>query len=118
MDAGVIDVWMQRPTLRQLQNEMFDSLRRWLGANMPAAVLPLDVTIRAMDEAGVAVGLTAAWYGPTGDLVRNDEVADYVGKYPTRLRGVAGADLRKPMDAVRELRRRVDDGFVALRIVP
>lgn len=32
--------------------------------------------------------------------------------------GVAGADLRKPMDAVRELRRRVGEGFVALRIVP
>ncbi len=118
MDADVIDVWMQHPTLRHSQHEMFDSLRRWLGAEMPRAALPLDVTIRAMDEGGVAAGLTAAWYGPAGDLINNDEVADYVGQYPDRLRGVAGADLRRPMEAVRDLRRRVDEGFVALRIVP
>ena len=31
---------------------------------------------------------------------------------------MAGADLRKPMEAVRELRDRVAEGFVALRIVP
>ena len=71
-----------------------------------------------MDDGGVELGLAAAWYGPAGDLISNDEVADYVQQYPDRLRGVAGADLRKPMEAVRELRRRVDEGFVALRVVP
>ena len=118
VNTGVIDVWIQHPTLRHLQHEMFDSLRRWVGAEMPTQPLPLELTIGALDEAGVDVGLTAAWYGPAGDLINNDEVATYVERYPDRLRGVAGADLRQPMNAVRELRQRVDEGFVALRILP
>lgn len=118
MAAGVIDVWMQHPTLRHSQHEMFDSLRRWMGVEAPTEALPLELTIAVMDEGGVGTGLTAAWYGPAGNLISNDEVAACVQQYPDRLRGVAGADLRRPMDAVRELRRRVEEGFVALRIVP
>ena len=118
MDDGVIDVWMQHPTLRHSQHEMFDSLRRWMGIEEITEALPLELTIQMMDEGGIGIGLTAAWYGPSGDLISNDEVASYVASRPDRFRGVAGADLRKPMEAVRELRRRVDEGFVALRIVP
>lgn len=118
MSDGHIDVWMQHPTLRHSQHEMFDSLRRWMGIETPTEALPLEVTIALMDQGGVEVGLAAAWYGPAGSLIDNDEVAADVARYPERLRGVAGADLRRPMDAVRDLRRRVDEGFVALRIVP
>ncbi|MFW2381922.1 MAG: amidohydrolase family protein [Acidimicrobiales bacterium] len=118
MSDGVIDVWMQHPTLRHSQHEMFDSLRRWLGMEVPTEELPLELTIRTMDEGNVDIGLTAAWYGPAGDLINNEEVARYVARYPDRLRAVAGADLRRPMEAVRDLRRRVSEGFVALRIVP
>ena len=118
MIDDVVDVWMQHPTLRHWQHEMFDSLRRWMGTEAPSEELPLDVTIAALDEGGVAVGLTAAWYGPGGDLISNDDVAGFVAQHPDRLRGVAGADLAQPMEAVRELRRRVGEGFVALRVVP
>jgi hypothetical protein len=119
MSPGVIDVWMQHPTLRQLNHEMFESLRRWTGLSGGLdEAPPLASTIAAMDEAGVDVGLTAAWYGPEGPLIANDEVAGWVAEYPHRLRGVAGADLRTPMVAVRDVRRRVEQGFVALRIVP
>ncbi len=118
MDRQVIDVWMQHPTLRHSQHQMFDSLRRWMGMDMPTEALPLDFTIQMMDEGNVDVGLTAAWYGPAGDLISNDEVAAYVASHPDRLKGVAGADLTRPMEAVRDLRRRVDEGFVALRVVP
>ncbi len=97
---------------------MFDSLRRWMGLEMPSEALPLESTIEMMDAGGITLGLTAAWYGPAGDLISNDEVAESVARFPTRLRGVAGADLRRPMEAVRDLRRRVDEGFVALRVVP
>ena len=39
--------------------------------------------------------------------------------YPQRLIGVASVDLRRPVWAIRELRRAVRElGFVALRIVP
>lgn len=118
MVADVIDAWMQHPTLRHSQHDMFDSLRRWMGIEAPTEALPLETTIDVMDDGAVSVGLAAAWYGPGGDLISNAEVAADVARYPDRLRAVAGADLRKPMEAVRELRDRVAEGFVALRIVP
>lgn len=115
----VIDVWMQHPTVRHLNDAIFDSLRRWTDLPRLHEPLPFEVTIAAMDRGGVAIGLTTAWYGPQGDLISNDEVAQFVAAYPDRLRGVAGADLSQPMTAVRELRRCVNDlGFVALRVVP
>lgn len=52
-------------------------------------------------------------------LISNDEVAEFVAQSDGRLRGVAGADLTRPVQAVREARRAVQElGFVALRIVP
>jgi hypothetical protein len=72
-----------------------------------------------MDQGGVTVGLTAAWWGPQGALIDNDEVASFVREHPGRLVGVASVDLARPMQAVRELRRCVRElGFRALRIVP
>ncbi|KGI69951.1 amidohydrolase family protein [Mycolicibacterium rufum] len=115
-----IDVWMQHPTQRFLDHEMLATLRRWTGGAMPDDDVPIDVTIAAMDAASVAVGLLSAWRGPNGlDLVSNDEVAAWVRSHPDRLAGLATVDLDRPMEAVRELRRRVrDDGFVGLRVVP
>lgn len=116
---GAIDVWMQHPTLRFLRHDMFASLRRWTAAAEAEQELPLSLTIRAMDEAGVDRGLIAAWYGPEGPLISNDEVALFVAEAPDRLVGVASVDLRFPVAAVRELRRAVRDlGFRALRVVP
>lgn len=49
---SIVDVWMQDPTLRRSNDEMFDSLKRWMG--MPEQfeeALPLEMTIAAMDEA-------------------------------------------------------------------
>jgi predicted TIM-barrel fold metal-dependent hydrolase len=114
-----IDVWMQHPTQRFLHSEMLASLRRWTGGSMPDTDIPIDATIQAMDEGDVRFGLLSAWLGPNGqDLVSNDEVADWVQSHPTRFAGLATVDLDRPMAAVRELRRRVDDGFVGLRVVP
>jgi predicted TIM-barrel fold metal-dependent hydrolase len=114
-----IDVWMQHPTLRFLRSDMLASLRRWTGGSMPDTDIPIDATIQAMDEADVQLGLLSAWLGPNGqDLVSNDEVADWVQTHPGRFAGLATADLDRPMAAVRELRRRVDEGFVGLRVVP
>ncbi len=116
---AVIDVWMQHPTLRFLQHDMFDSLRRWTGQEVPGEEVPLDLTIALMDEAGVDRGLICAWYDASGPLISNDEVAGWVSTHPSRLSGVASVDLRSPVAAVRELRRAVHElGFRALRIVP
>lgn len=114
-----VDVWMQHPTPRFLANDMLASLRRWTGGSMPVDDIPIDVTLASMDAAGVEVGLLSAWRGPNGlDLVSNDEVAGWAAAHPDRFAGVATVDLDRPMEAVRELRRRVDEGFVALRVVP
>ena len=115
-----IDVWMQHPTPRFLANDIFASLRRWAGGSIPDVDLPIESTLTSMDGVGVDVGLLSAWCGPNGlDLISNDEVSGWVRAHPGRLAGLATVDLDRPMEAVRELRRRVrDDGFVGLRVVP
>jgi predicted TIM-barrel fold metal-dependent hydrolase len=114
-----VDVWMQHPTLRLLQHEMLASLRRWTGQEIPTEELPVEMTIEAMDSAGVELGLISAWHGPEGPLISNDEVASFVAAQPKRLAGLASVDLYKPMSAVRELRRCVKElAFKGLRVVP
>ncbi len=114
-----IDVWMQHPTLRFLGHDMFTSLRRWTGGQIPGEEPALEVTLAAMDSAEVELGLLSAWHSPEGVLIGNDQVAGWVAEQPRRLAGIAAVDLRKPMDAVRELRRCVGElGFKGLRVVP
>ncbi len=114
----IIDAWMQHPTLRFINHPMFDSLKRWTGMGTFTEEIPLEFTIGEMDRAGVRLGLVSAWCGPQGDLISNDEVAAFVNRYPGRLAGIATADLYRPMEAVRELRRCVRElGFKGLRIV-
>jgi predicted TIM-barrel fold metal-dependent hydrolase len=115
----VIDVWMQHPTLRFLRHEIFESLRRWTGQEVPSEELSIDLTLAAMDAAGVSFGLLSAWHAPDGALIENDEVAGWVDAHPDRFGGLAAVNLARPMEAVRELRRCVSElGFVGLRIVP
>ena len=73
-----VDVWMQHPTLRFMRHEMFESLRRWTGQKVPGEELSIDLTIAAMDAAGISFGLLSAWHAPDGPLIANDEVADWV----------------------------------------
>jgi uncharacterized protein len=114
-----IDVWMQHPTLRFLRSDMLASLRRWTGGSLPDTDVPIEATVASMDSAGVQFGLLSAWRGPHGqDLVSNDEVAQWIALHPNRFGGLATVDLDHPMEAVRELRRRVSEGFVGLRVVP
>lgn len=114
----IIDAWMQHPTARFLAQPWLQSLRRWTGM-AEAPEIPLEMTIGAMDAAGVSRGLLAAWCGPAGWLISHDEVAAIAEKHPDRFVPVASADLNRPMDAVRELRRCVRErGFKALRVVP
>jgi hypothetical protein len=115
-----IDVWMQHPTLRFLRNDMFASLRRWVGESMPSDEPPIETTLAAMDAANVDVGILSAWRGPNGlDLIPNDQVAGWIRLHPSRFAGLAAVNLDHPVEAVRELRRCVRDaGFVGLRVVP
>lgn len=114
-----IDVWMQHPTLRFSSHEMFEPLLRWTGQAVPNEELPIELTVAAMDAAGVGFGLLSAWHGPEGALISNDEVARFVAAHPTRFAGLASVDLMKPVSAVRELRRSVKQlGFKGLRVLP
>ena len=74
----MIDVWMQHPTLRFLRHEMFESLRRWTGQEVPQQELDISLTLAAMDRAGVTFGLLSAWQSPEGVLISNEEVAGWV----------------------------------------
>ena len=115
----VIDVWMQHPTRRFLQHDMLASLRRWTGGQIPQEDVPIGTTVQAMDDGGIGFGLLSAWHGPEGALIGNDEVAGWVAAHPDRFAGLASVDLRRPMDAVRELRRCVTElGFKGLRVIP
>lgn len=114
-----VDAWAQHPTERFLHSEMFASLRRWRGEEIPAGAIPIEATVAAMDAGGVDLALLSAWHAPSGELIANDEVAAWVAAHPTRFRGLASVDLARPMEAVRELRRCVVDlGFVGLRGLP
>lgn len=97
---------------------MFASLRRWTGGTIPTEAIPLSVTLAVMDSADIGEALISAWYGPEGDLISNDEVAEWVKEGAGRLHGVASVDVRRPMEAVREIRRRDAEGFVGVRVLP
>ena len=114
----IVDAWCQHPTQQFLADPMFATLRRWVGSDGMPPELPPDLTAQAM-EAISGVGLLSAWHGPQGALIPNDAVAASVAAAPDRLVGIASVDLRRPMDAVRELRRCVKTlGFRGLRMLP
>ena len=114
---GAVDVWAQITTDRFVQQPWLATLFRWTRDEAPRATSASD-TIKAMDDADVDVALISAWHGPAGSLVSNDEVADAVSMFPDRLAGVATVELSDPMKAVREIRRRVAEGFIGVRVVP
>ena len=116
---GAIDVWAQITTERMAAQPWMRTLLRWTGQE-GARVLPTPAsTVAAMDTAGVDIALISAWSSPVGDLISNDEVERQIDEAPTRLRGLACIDLANPMEAVREIRRRVDGKrFVGVRVVP
>jgi predicted TIM-barrel fold metal-dependent hydrolase len=112
-----IDAWMQHPTPGFMAHPAFESLMRW--TSQEPQDIPIEATIAAMDEAGVEVGMLSAWHAPSGPMVSNDEVAGWCATHPDRFAGLASLDLARPMEAVRELRRRVEEqGFRGLRQLP
>ena len=115
----VIDAWIQHPTPKFVAAPMFDTLRRWMKLDEVPDEIPVALTIGALDVAGVDRALVSAWWGPSGPLISNDEVAGWVAAHPDRLAGVASVNIGRPMDAVRELRRCVGElGFKAVRQLP
>jgi predicted TIM-barrel fold metal-dependent hydrolase len=105
--------------LRFLRHEMFESVLQWTGQEVPPEELSIDLTVAAMDAGEISFGLLSAWHAPEGPLIGNDEVAGWVAQHRDRFAGLAAVNLAKPMAAVRELRRCVEElGFIGLRVVP
>ncbi len=115
----IVDAWIQHPTPAFLRHPRFASLRRWVRAGEAPEEIPLELTLAALDSAGVTRALVTAWWGPEGPIIDNDTVAQWVRRAPDRLVGIASVDLSRPMDAVRELRRAVRQlGMRGLRVLP
>ena len=115
----IIDAWCQHPTLRHATDPMFESLRRWTKRPAPTEELPVSATLGAMDQAGVDKALICAWVAPRKVMISNDEVASFVAQAAGRFVGVGSVDISRPMAAVREVRRCVNElGFKAIRVLP
>lgn len=85
---------------------------------MDVEEVPLELLLQTMEAAGVAKALIAAWYGPQGALISNEEVHQVVSQYPDKFDGLASVDIRNPVEGVRTLRKYVTEhGFKGLRIV-
>ena len=114
-----IDVWAQITTERMAKSPWLEPLLRWTGQTADSVMPTTASTLAAMDEAGVSISLLSAWHGPQGSLISHEEVSAHIDAAPTRFRGLASVDLRKPMDAIRQIRRWVDgERFVGVRVVP
>ena len=115
----IIDAWAQHPTLRHLQDPIFASLLRWTKSETPTDPPPVSATIGAMNAANVDQTLISAWVAPGKIMISNDEVRGFVAEQPERLVGVGSVDISKPVQAVAEIRRCVNDfGFKAIRVLP
>ena len=113
----IIDVWVQHPGRTFLESDIFEPLRRWTKGI--ATDLPSELTVNELDKANVTLGILSAWEGPTGSLISNEEVFNVIKEHPTRFKGLASVNLRKPMKAIAELRKCVKDyGFIGLRLLP
>ncbi|MEM9301370.1 MAG: amidohydrolase family protein [Pseudomonadota bacterium] len=115
----IIDAWGQIPSRRMARSDWLAPLLRWTGMKVEEFDLTPAHTVAAMDSAGVDLMILAAWHGPEGSLISNDEVAAQLDAAPDRFRGLATANLAKPREAVCELRDRLaDERFVGVRFLP
>lgn len=119
MPNQIIDAWIQHPPAAFLNDPMFGSLRRWRKDGDVYPDIPLELTVSALDAAGVDRAVLCAWHGPEGAMISNEEVSACLDRFPDRFLGLASVDIRKPMEAVRTLRSCVKQrGFSGLRLLP
>jgi hypothetical protein len=119
--TGAIDAWAQ-PALKGLAQSLPEVARLFKHSGT-SSILETGVTpeemVAAMDRAGIDRVLLCAWHRPGAWVITNDEVAQIVHQFPDRFVGVASVNLEKPLEAVRELERAVNElGFKALRVIP
>ncbi|MBI3649708.1 MAG: amidohydrolase [Acidobacteria bacterium] len=119
--APIIDAWAQPATPEGFAKmpEIIRLFQQSGAAHLLDKGLSTAQIVAAMDHAGVARLMLAAWHRPQQWVYHNDQIAAMIQAYPDRFVGVASVNLEKPVEAVRELARAVNElGFKALRVVP
>jgi len=121
----IVDAWMQHPTRRHLTNKIFHSIHRWnktplkLLEDDAFPMYDLETSVNSMNAGRVRVGLICSWYSADICLISNEEVEEVINQFPGRFRGIASADVRNPVKAVREIRKFVvEKNFVGVRMIP
>lgn len=116
---AAIDAWAQPGSAKLVNRPEFASLWRATGMVPLPEGIPIDQLIAEMDEVGVERAVLRAWAAPDGWIITNDEIAALVRRFPDRFHGIATVDLRRPVEAVAELRRAVGDlGLRGLHMLP
>jgi predicted TIM-barrel fold metal-dependent hydrolase len=115
----IIDAWAQPVLKAAAVPEVVRLFEKSGSAHLLGRELPPAQLVELMDAAGVARMMLCAWCRPGQWICTNDQVAEFTRAFPERFVGVATVDLEKPLAAVRELDRAVNElGCKALRIVP
>ena len=121
-----VDVWMQHPTEKFITQPFFASLNRWnrnqdISVQKAMMKMAIDVktTVKMLDAADLELGIISAWHGACGELISNDEVAEFVKQSNGRFVGTGTVDITKPVEAVQEIRRCINVlDFHAIRVLP
>ena len=120
-NCPIIDAWAQ-PARREAFGKL-PEVARLFKQSGSAQLLETGLTagqiVEAMDCAGIQTLMLSAWHRPGQWIFHNDLIAEMVAQFPGRFVGVAAVNLEKPVEAVRELDRAVNElGFKALRVIP
>ncbi len=119
--AKIVDAWIQ-PADKELFSHV-PEISRLFKQSKAADILETGVEpqqiVEMMDAAGIDKAVVTAWCRPEGWVYHNDRIAEIIRAFPDRFIGAAAVDLTKPVAAVRELDRAVNElGFKALRVIP
>jgi hypothetical protein len=117
----IFDVWANPPFAEMATDlpEIRQLFERTGTLGQLTKGLSASELVAAMDAAGIERLFITAWTRPGREVASNDRVAQFIADYPQRFVGVAGVDLERPVQAVRELDRAVRAlGFKALRVIP
>ena len=101
----IIDAWIQHPTPAFLRDDLFASLRRWMGIDTVPDSIPIELTIGALDAAGVQRGLCSVRLYHQRDNGERNSLGDTAS--PTGMRTGSSPDCRQGWGAGR------GTGFVA-----
>jgi len=118
---SIIDAWAQ-PALADALKKLPEIARLFKqsgSSHLLETGLTAERIVEEMDRAGIQTMMLSAWRRPGQWVFHNDQIAEMTRRFPDRFVGVAAVNLEKPVEAVRELDRAVNElGFKALRVVP